>query len=278
MLITVQAALIQARQRVAPLDARVLLRHVLQCSDAFIIAHADESLTQAEATVFESLIQRRVKGEPVAYLTGVREFYGRDFTVTADVLIPRPDTELLVSLALERLPFAGTVGHPSILELGCGSGCVVLSIALEREGLEAWGLDLSAEALVVARGNALRLKAPSVQWLKSDWFEALPTIRFDVVLSNPPYIQKEDGHLQQGDLRFEPRLALVAEDGGWACLEKIIQRAATHLKPQGWLLLEHGFEQARGCRERLQASGFRKVQSWTDLAGIERVSGGQCPV
>lgn len=258
-------------------DARVLLRETLGVTDAYLIAHADDAVAAEPATRFAALAARRAAGEPVAYLVGEREFYGRVFTVSPAVLIPRPDTELLVALALERLPLNAPRG---VLDLGTGSGCIAISIALERSVVQVTATDQSTDALAVAQTNAARLRASNVTFKTGDWFKALINTgdtraeKFDVMVSNPPYIAEGDAHLTQGDLRFEPASALAAPANGYACIDVIIADARRHLAANGWLLLEHGYDQAAGCRERLRAAGFDAVQSWRDLAGIERVSGG----
>ena len=257
------------------IDARVLLRTTLGVNDAYLIAHAGDDVSAQHAAQFRALVARRTAGEPVAYLVGEREFYGRTFAVSPAVLIPRPETELLVELALERLPH----NEPRrVLDLGTGSGCIAISIALERPAAQVTATDRSAAALEVARTNAQRLHAGNVQWLCGDWYDAVGTARFDLIASNPPYVAAGDAHLTQGDLRFEPAAALMASSAGYACLNAIIDGARERLTPAAWLMLEHGHDQAAACRERLRAAGFVAVQSRRDLAGIERVSGGACPV
>ncbi len=258
----------------AAVDARALLRAALGVDDAFLIAHANDAVSPAQCEQFRTLAARRVAGEPVAYLVGEREFFGRPFAVSPAVLIPRPETELLVELGLERLP-ATHVSH--VLDLGTGSGCIAISIALERARARVTALDVSDAALTVARCNAQRLKAGNVTFCIGNWFEALydlgPT-NFDVIVANPPYIAEGDAHLAQGDLRFEPGIALTGAADGLGCIRLIVQQAVDYLLPSGWLLLEHGYDQAATCRALLNSAGFTQVQSWRDLAGIERVSGG----
>jgi release factor glutamine methyltransferase len=186
------------------------------------------------------------------------------------VLIPRPETELLVELALQRAP-------RRVLDLGTGSGCIAISIALACPAVDVMALERSEAALAVARDNAARLRARNVTLQRSDWFDAVHGQRFDVIVSNPPYVAAGDAHLSQGDLRFEPASALVSGVEGFDDLGRIIAGARAHLAPGGWLLVEHGYDQALRCRERMADAGFREVQSWRDLAGIERVSGGRAP-
>lgn len=250
------------------LDTRVLLCHALALTRVQLITRADHLLTDTEAARLEALLARRGAGEPVAYLTGEREFYGLPFQVTPAVLIPRPDTELLVELACERLPRGG-----SVLDMGTGSGAIAVAIAHARPDAKVSALDASAAALELARGNAAR-NGVRVDFLQSDWYAALSRTprRFDMIVSNPPYIVAGDRHLSEGDLRFEPLDALTDHADGLSALRAIVAGAPTFLAPGGWLLMEHGYDQAEAVRALLQ--GWRQVQSWRDLAGIERASGG----
>lgn len=268
---TIAAALAEAQQVIGRLEARVLLRHVLSCEEAFLIAHGDDELTAEQSADFGRLIARRAAGEPVAYLTGSREFYGREFTVTPAVLIPRPDTELLIELSLQRLPVNGG----RVLDLGTGSGCIGVTIAAERPQCRVTLVDASAEALDVARGNAYRYAAANTTLLHSDWYAALADAQYDLIVANPPYIAAGDAHLQQGDLRFEPQAALAAGADGLADIRRIVAEAPSHLASGGWLLCEHGHDQADTCTALLQQTGFVEVFSARDLAGIRRVSGGR---
>ncbi|GLS03859.1 release factor glutamine methyltransferase [Chitiniphilus shinanonensis] len=252
-------------------DARVLLQHAAGVSRAWLIAHGGDPLPDAAARLFETLAARRRAGEPVAYLVGAREFYGRDFAVSPAVLIPRPDTELLVELALARAPRAGRV-----LDLGTGSGCIPVTLKLERPDLTVSAVDLSVEALAVARNNALRLDA-RVRLVESDWFGALAGECFDLIVSNPPYIHADDAHLAQGDLRFEPRGALTDGGDGLAHLRRIVADAPAHLAPGGWLLFEHGYDQGAAARALLAAGDWQEIQTWSDLGDNERVTGGRLP-
>jgi release factor glutamine methyltransferase len=272
--VTIAAALSEAQHAIGRLDARVLLRHVLQCDDAWLIAHYDEPLTAPQAAAYGALIARRAAGEPVAYLTGSREFYGREFAVTAAVLIPRPETELLVELALQRLP---ANGGSHVLDLGAGSGCIGVTIAAERPDVQVTLVDASANALDVARINAHRFAAANTILLRSDWYAALADARYDLIASNPPYVAAGDAHLQQGGLRFEPQSALVAGSDGLADLRRIVAGAPAHLTSGGWLICEHGHDQAEACTALLRQSGFSHIFTARDLAGIHRVSGGRRP-
>jgi release factor glutamine methyltransferase len=252
----------------ARIEAQMLLQQALGVSRAYLIAHADDTIDGEKLTAYQTLLQRRLNGEPLAYILGEREFFGLDFKVTTATLIPRPDTELLVELALQRLPQRGHV-----LDLGTGSGAIALSIAHSRPDAEVTAADASTEALEVARGNARRLNIGNARFAHSDWFSALAGERFDLVVSNPPYIADADEHLAQGDLRFEPRSALASGADGLDDIRRIVADAKGHLTAGGWLLFEHGHDQAARVRGLLEAAGYAEVFSARDLAGIERVSG-----
>jgi release factor glutamine methyltransferase len=258
----------------APLDAletRILLTHAMGLTRVQLITQSERELTAAEAQRLSALFQRRVDGEPIAYIIGEREFFGLPFHVSPDVLIPRPETELLVELAVERLPQNGRV-----LDMGTGSGAIAVSIAHTRTDARVTAIDVSASALAVAQQNAVR-NAVNVVFLQSDWYDAADNRQFDVIAANPPYIVKDDVHLSQGDLRFEPIGALTDHADGLSALRTIIGGARQHLAPGGWVLMEHGYDQAAAVRELLLAQGFSDVQSWKDLASIERVTGGKAP-
>ena len=253
-----------------PLEARILLAHALQCTRVQLVIRAKDELTPQQVTEVSALFMRRMQGEPVAYLVGTREFYGLKFDVTPDVLIPRPETELLVELASERLPRGG-----SAIDLGTGSGAIAVSLAHARRDAKVSAADISEPALAIARRNAAG-NGVSVNFLHSDWFSAVEG-SFDVVVSNPPYIAASDPHLSQGDLRFEPRGALTDGANGMMHISALIDGAPAHLKAGGWLLMEHGYDQSLAVRTLLDKAGWQQVQSWQDLAGIERVSGAVCP-
>ncbi|MCL5060736.1 MAG: peptide chain release factor N(5)-glutamine methyltransferase [Candidatus Thermoplasmatota archaeon] len=265
------AAALGLDKREARLEARTLAAFAWNVSPAWLIAHDTDPLTDAQSAQFQTLLTRRLVGEPVAYLTGTREFYGRPFRVSPDVLIPRPDTELLVELALERMPPDQAM---DVLDLGTGSGCIALTLALERPLARVTAVDRSAAALVIARHNADMLNA-SVEFLTSDWFAALGGRRFDLIVGNPPYIAAADPHLARGDVRFEPLSALAAGDDGLDDLRRLAVAACAHLRPGGTLLLEHGHDQADAVQALLRKNGIRHPRSWADLAGIRRVSGGE---
>jgi release factor glutamine methyltransferase len=255
-----------------PLENRILLCHATGLSRVQLITQAERPLLDAEAARLAALVQRRLDGEPIAYIVGRREFFGLDFEVSDAVLIPRPDTELIVELALERLPQNGRM-----LDMGTGSGAIAVAAAHTRPDARVTALDVSDAALDVARRNAAANGA-QVRFLRSDWFGALQADeRFELIASNPPYIAAGDEHLSQGDLRFEPVGALTDHADGLSALRTIIDGSPRHLEPGGWLLLEHGYDQAAAVRALLAERGFSEVQSWRDLAGIERTSGGKAP-
>jgi release factor glutamine methyltransferase len=264
------AAALGLEKREARLEARVLAAFAWNVSPAWLIAHDTDALSEGQATQFEALLGRRLAGEPIAYLTGTREFYGRPFQVSPDVLIPRPDTELLVELALARLPPEQPM---EVLDLGTGSGCIAITLALERPLARVTAVDRSVDALAIAQHNADKLNA-RVDFLTSDWFGALAERRFDLIVGNPPYIAAADPHLARGDVRFEPLTALAAGHDGLDDLRQLTATACAHLKPGGTLLLEHGYDQAGAVRALLLDNGIPHPQSWADLAGIARVSGG----
>jgi release factor glutamine methyltransferase len=256
--------------REARLEARVLAAFAWDVAPAWLIAHDTDLPDQTQLAQFSTLLARRLVGEPIAYLTGTREFYGRSFRVSPDVLIPRPDTELLVERALAHMPGDQAV---EVLDLGTGSGCIAITLALERPLARVTAVDRSDAALAAAKNNGSILNAP-VEFLTSDWFSALAGRRFDLIVGNPPYIAAADPHLARGDVRFEPLSALAAGPDGLDDLRRLIAAAPGHLKPGGALLVEHGYDQANAVLALLQAAGFPHPQSWPDLSGIYRVSGG----
>ena len=270
MSLSFAAVLAEARQCIPAAEARLLLGDLLERSAAWLEAHREESLAADQLVQFRALVARRAAGEPIAYLLGRSEFYGRDFSVSPDVLIPRPETELLVDVAREKVGAGGTA---KILDLGTGSGCIGITLALELPAAQVIAVDVAPAALVVARENASRLKAP-VELLESDWFAALPPLRFDLIVANPPYVASGDPHLVTGDLRFEPAGALTDHADGLAAIRHIVTAAPAWLMPRGWLLFEHGYDQAVAARELLLAAGFVAIEQHRDLAGIIRVSGG----
>ena len=270
------------------IEVQMLLQQVLGVSRAWLLAHPEQVLSEAQAAAYRGLLQRRLAGEPLAYILGEREFFGLMFKVAPATLIPRPETELLVELALQRIPSPLPLSRKRergecsggrgfcVLDLGTGSGAIALSIAHMRPNVEVTAVDASPEALEVAWENARHLNTGNVRLLQSDWFSALTGERFDLIVSNPPYIAENDPHLAQGDLRFEPRGALASGADGLDDIRRIVSDAKQHLNPGGWLLFEHGYDQAARVRELLGA-GYTEVFSARDLAGVERVSGGTIP-
>jgi release factor glutamine methyltransferase len=267
---TVGAALAAARAKLPASEARLLLGHVTGRPPAWLIAHDDEELDEDTLLGFASLVARRAGGEPVAYLLGHREFFGRDFAVSPAVLIPRPETELLIELALATGTNADVPTR--ILDLGTGSGCIAVTLALELPLAQVSAVDRSAKALTVAQQNAQRHGA-RLRLLQSDWFAALAGERFDLIVANPPYVAATDPHLADGDLRHEPPTALASGSDGLDAIRSIVADAPLFLAPGGRILLEHGHDQGAAVRDLLEASGLAGVEQHRDLAGIVRVSG-----
>ncbi|MCP3725420.1 peptide chain release factor N(5)-glutamine methyltransferase [Paraburkholderia sp. CNPSo 3272] len=276
-----EAVTAEALLRATPLpalEARILLMHVLGWRRTELITRGDEALDAARVDAYRALEARRVRGEPIAQLVGAREFYGLDFDVTPDVLIPRPDTELLVETALAALE---GIAQPRVLDLGTGSGAIAVALAAARPDARVWAVDRSAAALEVAARNAAKLldaQRPGgpLAFVAGSWYDTLDAaLRFEAIVSNPPYIASGDPHLEQGDLRFEPRGALTDEADGLTALRAIVAGAPARLAPGGVLWMEHGYDQAAAVRALLNDAGFRDVRSERDLAGIERISGGR---
>lgn len=257
----------------ARLEAELLLAHAMQRPRSWFYAHASDVLDAADAEAFEALVRRRLHGEPVAQITGQRGFWSLELAVTADTLIPRPETERLVELALDRMPRAEPL---RVLDLGTGTGAIALAIASERPLAEVTATDASAAALAVAAGNARDAGLP-VRFLPGDWFAAVPREQFDLVLSNPPYLAEDDPHLRQGDLRFEPRTALASGADGLDAIRAISAAAPAHLAPGGWLLVEHGLEQGAAVRALFRAAGLEQVATERDLEHRDRVTLGRKP-
>lgn len=257
------------------LETHLLLQHVLGVNRAWLIAHDGDTLDSTKLSDYSSLQQRRINGEPIAYIVGIKEFYGREFNVNPDVLIPRPDTELLVQTALE---FIEHKEQPKVLDLGTGSGAIAISIALEHFGAKVYAVDNSQAALVVAKENAQSLGA-RVKFYAGNWYDTgldnkLLHNYFDLIVANPPYVSEFDDHLEQGDLRFEPSQALTDFAGGLSAIMQVVKGASGHLAKGGALFVEHGWDQAASVREIFIRSGFSKVQSKLDLSGIERITCG----
>ncbi len=260
----------------ARLDLELLLCQILERNRTWLYTWPEHLLSESQRLEFERLLARRLAGEPLAHITGRREFWSLSLQVDASTLIPRPDTESLVEATLEC--FAGDLsGQPrTLLDLGAGTGAVALALASEKPQWQLLGLDLSPAAVDLAERNRAELELANVAFSQSDWFSTLASSdRFDAIVSNPPYIAPEDPHLSQGDLRFEPPSALVSEAEGLADLVRIIEQASAYLKPGGWLLLEHGWEQGPTVRQLLTQAGFSQVETLRDLGGRERISRGR---
>lgn len=260
--------------REARLETQVLAAHALNTTRTWVVAHSRDPLSSGQANAIQTCLARRLAGEPVAYILGYREFYGHRFRVTPDVLIPRPETELLVEAVLQNLPS----DRPArVLDLGTGSGCVAISLALARPDCLLTGLDVSSAALAVARENAQSLGA-RVELLVSDWFATLADRVFDVIVANPPYIARDDHHLFQGDLPWEPLQALASGEDGLDALRHLVRTAAGHLSSGGLLLLEHGWEQGEQVCQLLAAAGYLEPQTLRDLEDRSRCSIGRRPL
>lgn len=264
------AALAEASIAGAGLEASILLAHVLGKPRTWLFAHPEEGLTAEQAVQFAALISRRVGGEPVAYLTGHREFWSLPLRITPDTLIPRPETELVTERAIALV---GN-GEALVADLGTGSGAIAASLARERPRWTIIATDVSPAALGVARDNFVRLGLTNVETRQGDWYDALPGERFDLIASNPPYIRSDDPHLHRGDPRHEPRKALASGPDGLDALRRIIGEAPRHLAHQGWLIVEHGWDQGAAVRALFHAAGFGMVRTHSDLAGHERVTEG----
>jgi release factor glutamine methyltransferase len=256
-------------------EANLLCQHALNVNRAWLISHESDALEGNHHAAFEALVQRRLEGEPIAYILGSREFYGLPLKTTPATLIPRPDTETLVETALAKIPKSASL---NILDLGTGSGAVALAIASQRPQAKVIAIDASIDALKVAAENTQSLKLSNVRLIQSNWFSALAldkeAEKFDVIVSNPPYIAQDDAHLQQGDLRFEPISALASGVDGLDDIRQIIQDAPHYLKPDGWLMLEHGYDQAEAVAALLSERGFSQIDHAKDIGGILRVTFG----
>lgn len=268
---------ILGQRNIARREIEMILEHATGLTRASVIAHPERALTDDEIAQVRRMITQRATGEPMAYLLGTREFYGLTFHVTPDVLIPRPETEALVEQALARLSKAYAAKDPRILDLGTGSGAVAVSIAKHAANATVVATDISTGALKIARKNA-EINHVQIRLIESDWFTSLSNEQFDLIVSNPPYVAHGDPHLTEGDLRFEPMTALTdgaPNERGLACIKRIIADALPHLNDGGWLLFEHGYDQADDCAALLAARGYTNLVRATDLAGISRVAGGQ---
>jgi release factor glutamine methyltransferase len=253
-------------------DAELLLLHLMQRPGSWLYTHADDVLEMDVQTAYAALVDRRAAGEPLAYITGRRGFWSLDLEVTPATLIPRPETELMVEQALQRLPVDAAC---DVADLGTGSGAIALAIARERPGARMVATDASTDALVVAQRNAQRHGIANVAFMQGDWLAPLAGRRFEVIVSNPPYIEAADPHLGQGDLRFEPASALAAGADGLDDIRRIVRDARKHLQPGGWLLFEHGWNQGDAVRQLLREAGYTEVFTARDLELRDRVSGGR---
>lgn len=269
---TVGELLASARGVMEDADAEILLAHALGKGRSWLFAHADEPVVEDAHACFQALLQRRIEGEPVAYLTGRQGFWTLELEVGPATLIPRPETELLVEIALARIPADATV---RVADLGTGSGAIALSIAKERPRAQVVATDASVEALDVARANAARNHIGNCQFRCGDWLAPLAGERFDLIASNPPYVADGDPHLEQGDLRFEPGMALSCGPDGLNAIRKIVACAPGCLATDGWLLLEHGWDQGEAVRGLLATAGFTDVGTVRDLEGRDRVTLGR---
>ncbi len=253
----------------ASIEARVLILHVLQKSHAWLICHDHQILSTIQANHLHNLLARRLEGEPIAYIVGYREFFGMLLKVSPATLIPRPDTEILVETALALIPANQTY---QVVDLGTGSGAIGLAIAQQRPNCQVWATDFSQQALQIAEQNAQSLQQSNIHFKQGSWLEPLQSMRFHLIVSNPPYIAQHDAHLGQGDLRFEPLSALASGNDGLQDIRVIIQQSKQYLFDNGFLLLEHGFDQAQAIAEFAYQNHAKNVLHIKDLAGLDRVS------
>lgn len=266
------AVLRDASARIDATDAALLLAHALSRPRAWLYAHGDDAIDAQALASFAALVARRTAGEPVAYLTGTRGFWSFDLAVSPATLIPRPETERLVELALARMPSETSL---RVADLGTGSGAIALALARERPRAQVVATDASETALAIAQANARQLGVDNIEFRRGHWCSPLRGERFDLIASNPPYIADDDAHLREGDLRFEPPAALASGRDGLDAIRCIVRDAPTHLIDGGWLLLEHGWQQGGAVRELLRAAGFTAVSSEQDLEARDRVTLGR---
>jgi release factor glutamine methyltransferase len=275
---TIRQALSEARRRLQAtspspaVDASILLCHVLGCSPGHLIAWPDKQLSPHQAMQFEQILQQRLEGRPVAYITGEREFWSLSLKVTSDVLIPRPETETLVELVLEKFSSSPAL---TVADLGTGSGAIACALAVERPAWNIIATDSSGEALDIARHNASVHKLGNIRFVHGQWLEPLTGLDFDLIISNPPYIAIDDPHLAQGDVRFEPEAALASGKQGMDAIRHLAQQAGQRLKAGGWLIVEHGYDQQQPVYDCFLQGGFEDILQLTDLAGQPRVTAGR---
>jgi release factor glutamine methyltransferase len=282
---TVRTAWAEAQQRLiktlsldtneAKFEAQLLLQNVLNVNRAWLLAHESDTLQDKIKTDYEALLARRLIGEPIAYIFGYREFFGLNLIVTPDTLIPRPDTETLVETALDKIPLETPF---TVLDLGTGTGAVALAIAQNRPEAQVTAIDASSGALDIAKRNSNQLDLTQVDFRLSNWFSALEGERFNLIVSNPPYIEQHDIHLTQGDLRFEPMSALASGTDGLDDIRQIVDNCLLHLHPQGWLMLEHGYNQAHLVTDLMAQSGLIDITTIKDLGANDRVTIGKNPL
>jgi release factor glutamine methyltransferase len=256
----------------ALLDAEVLLCKALSKERAYLRAWPDQELNAEQIEAYRLMLNERQQGKPIAYITGNREFWSRDFQVSPDVLIPRPDTELLIELSLALIP---TTQPYKIIDLGAGSGIIAITLAAERPNAHVNATDISPAALQIAKANAAKHKVENIEFYQSNWFDSIPDRKFDLIVSNPPYLAEDDEHLQQGDLRFEPLTALISAGKGLSDLQKVADTARIRLENGGFLLVEHGNNQREDVQNLFRSLGYFNVEAHTDLSGQPRVTSGQ---
>jgi release factor glutamine methyltransferase len=273
--LALQMASSQLKTEAPVFEAQLLLQYALGVNRAWLIAHEYDALQPNIQKAFEALLNRRLAGEPIAYIMGRREFYGLDLLVTPDTLIPRPDTETLVEAALAKIL---DNSNQSILDLGAGTGAIALAVAKHRPKANVVGVDASPAALEVAKNNAASLAITNVRFILSDWYAGLANQRFDLIVSNPPYIEQNDIHLTQGDVRFEPISALTSGADGLDDIRHIVEHCLIYLKPQGWLMIEHGYNQADLVADLMAQAGLVSIETLKDLAGNNRVTMAKNPL
>ena len=276
---SIKSVLAVASQKIATisdspaLDAELLLAHCLKKNRTYLHTWPEEEINEAQLEDYITLVKQRLDDYPVAYLLGKQSFWTLELKVTPDVLIPRPETELLVETALQKI---ASISHPKVLDLGTGSGAIALAIAAERKNALITATDQSAQALAIAADNARQNKLSPIGFIQSDWFKQLPRQSFDLIVSNPPYIDPDDPHLKQS-IRHEPQQALVANNQGMSDIESIIKNSPAYLKHEGWLIIEHGYNQGKKTRKLLLKNSFHKVETRLDLNRNERITLGQVP-
>ena len=273
--LALQMASTQLKTEASVFEAQLLLQYALGVNRAWLIAHEYDALQPNIQKAFEALLNRRLAGEPIAYIMGRREFYGLDLLVTPDTLIPRPDTETLVEAALAKIL---DNSNQSILDLGAGTGAIALAVAKHRPKANVVAVDASPAALEVAKNNAASLAITNVRFILSDWYAGLANQRFDLIVSNPPYIEQNDIHLTQGDVRFEPISALISGADGLDDIRHIVEHCLIYLKPQGWLMIEHGYNQTDLVADLMAEVGLVSIETLKDLAGNNRVTMAKNPL